>query len=277
MHFSVVVLSYNAQRSLGECLDKVLAALDAAGGRNEIFVVDNGSGDHSREIIEQFCTNRPDVIRAIYFENNTGTTVSRNTALRQAQGDYVLILDSDAYITATALLKLRDHLKENPDTGIAAPRLLYGNGNFQLSCDSFPTLLHKLKRFVFLKKMEQRAHPLQSVSVPTAVDYAISACWLLRANVLQTVGQFDENIFYSPEDVDYCLRVWEHGYRVTYVPDAEVIHDAQELSRGLRFSSFHWSHLAGLIYLFRKHRYFFGHSRLYRRLHRFDTSLRGTK
>src|SRR5690606_21095374 len=99
-------------------------------------------------------------------------------------------------------------------------------------------------------------------------DYAISAFWLFRRRLLDEVGYLDERIFYSPEDVDYCLRVWEAGYKVVYDPRVHAIHDAQEISRGFRMARFTWSHIGGLLYLFRKHRYMLGHRRLYRRIGR---------
>ena len=75
--------------------------------------------------------------------------------------------------------------------------------------------------------------------------------------VLNEVGLLDEKIFYSPEDVDYCIRVWKKGYTIDYFPDVKMIHDAQEISRGKAFkiNFFTLSHLKGLIYLFLKHRY----------------------
>jgi GT2 family glycosyltransferase len=270
MFISVIVLSYNSINPLTKCLTDLIAALDGFNDKSEIFVVDNGSQDGSVALIEKFQEKNRETIKPIFFETNTGTTYSRNAALKQAKGDYILVLDSDAYITKDAIEKLVNYLKANSKTGMAVPRLFYNSGNFQLSCDIFPTLIHKFKRFLFLKKMEEQPHELQSVDKPIDVDYAISACWMLSRAAVDKTGLFDEKIFYSPEDVDYCLRVWESGFKITYVPTAEVIHDAQELSRGFKLSKFHFSHLKGLFYLMNKHRYFWGLSNLYKRLNRFS-------
>ena len=269
MYISTVILSYNSEKSLDRCLDQLTAALLPFGTDNEVFVVDNGSVDDGISIINRYRERFPDIVKLISFEENTGTTFSRNAALRQSSGDYILVLDSDAYVHHDALRALIEYLDANPQTGIAVPRLFYDSGNFQLSCDVFPTLVHKLRRFLFLRKMEDRENDLQKTTVPVDVDYAISACWMIRQNAFLKTGLFDENIFYSPEDVDYCLRVWESGFRITYVPQAEVVHDAQELSRGFRLTKYHFSHLWGLFYLQRKHKYFWGLKRLYRRLGRF--------
>jgi len=268
--FSVVILSFNSSKPIKRCLDDLIEALAPFKSNNEIFVVENGSVDGSVELIKGYEEKYPELIKPIYFSENTGTTFSRNAALKKATGDYVLVLDSDAYITYDALNGLKEYLDNNDRVGMAVPRLTYGSGNFQLSCDVFPTLIHKLKRFLFLKKIEQQKHPLEVVEQPVEVDYAISACWLLKKKTVDDVGLMDEKIFYSPEDVDYCLRVWESGYKISYVPTTQVIHDAQELSRGFKLSKFHFSHLKGLFYLMSKHRYFWGLSGLYKRLNRFS-------
>jgi GT2 family glycosyltransferase len=269
MYISVVILSYNSAKSLPRCLDDLHKALTQIGRACEVFVVDNGSRDSSRDIIREQERRYEGALKPIYFEQNTGTTYSRNAALRKATGQYLLVLDSDAYVNADALRRLVEHLDANPRVGLAVPRLYYGSGRFQLSTDRFPTLAHKLKRFLFLKKMEQTRNPTAEATAPIDVDYAISACWLIRRDAFEATGLLDEKIFYSPEDVDYCLRVWAAGFRISYVPAAELVHDAQELSRGFRLSKFHFSHLKGVFYLQHKHRYYFGLRRLYRRLNRF--------
>ena len=228
--------------------------------------MDNGSNSECVELIERYREASPDVIKPILLPENTGTTYSRNRGLRESTGRYILILDSDAYIEAEALRGLMAFLDANPRTGIAAPKLLYESGNFQLSVDQFPTLLHKFARFLFLRKMESHSDGTETEA--RDVDYAISACWLIRRDAFEAAGYLDEKIFYSPEDVDYCLQTWEAGYRVTYVPSVSVVHAAQELSRGFRLSKFHFSHLGGLFYLFRKHRYFWSLKGLYRRIGR---------
>lgn len=269
MLISSVILSFNSAKTLDRCLDDLAVALSGFDEKSEIIVVENGSMDESSETIRRYQDKCGDMIKPIFFDQNTGTTYSRNAAMRQASGDFILVLDSDAYVTKEALDVLIHYLNTHQQTGLAVPRLAYGSGNFQLSCDEFPTLVRKMQRFLFLKQMEDKPHPLQLASEPVDVDYAISACWLIRKDAFRKVGLFDEKIFYSPEDVDYCMRVWENGFKVTYVPDARVIHDAQELSRGFKLSKFHFSHLKGLFYLFYKHRYFWGLRRLYNRVNRY--------
>jgi GT2 family glycosyltransferase len=266
MYLSIVILSFNSSRHIEKCLSHVFDSLKCLDKKAEVFVVDNGSSDGSLDIIDGFQKQFSEVLNVIKFESNTGTTYSRNAALKQVKGDFILVLDSDAYITADAISRLTLYLAQAPDVGMAVPRLFYGSGNYQISCDVFPTLWLKAKRFLFLKKMEEKGDALSLVDKPTEVDYAISACWMLSRRCFKSVGLLDEKIFYSPEDVDYCLRVWQAGLAINYLPSVSVVHDAQELSRGFKLSRFHFSHLKGLLYLMFKHKYFWGLSSLYKRL-----------
>ena len=79
---------------------------------------------------------------------------------------------------------------------------------------------------------------------------------------MRSVGKFDEKIFYSPADVDYCMRVWKAGYQILYTPSAVVVHDAQELSRSRIPNKFTFSHDLGLLHYFKKHRYWFSSARV---------------
>ena len=270
MYISVVILSFNAGRTLSRCLDSLIPVLQSYDEESEIFVVENGSTDMAPEILQQYTEQFPSLVKPIVFDKNTGTTYSRNAALKLASGKFILVLDSDAYVNKPAIDSLLAHLNQHPSVGLAAPKLTYASGNFQLSCDNFPTLLQKAKRFLFLKQMEAKNTDLSKIDQPFEVDYAISACWMLNRECVEKTGLFDENIFYSPEDVDYCVRVWKSGFKIVYVPHQSLIHDAQELSRGFKLSKFHFSHLGGLFYLFKKHKYFWTLKSLYRQMPRHD-------
>lgn len=281
MRISAVILSYNSARYLEPCIRSLAAALDAiptpktkakgkasTAPRDEIFVIENGSKDDSPAILRRLSEAYPGLLRVEYLDHNTGTTFSRNLALRQATGDYIAILDSDVEVPVGTLDALIARVDADHHVGIAAPRLMYPSGRLQMSTDVFPTLPRKLQRWFALRSIEQRAAASSPPTDAHEVDYAISAFWLMRRDVVQKVGLFDEKIFYSPEDVDFCLRVWEAGFSVVYDPAVHAVHDAQEISRGLPIKKVTFSHVKGLGYLFWKHQYVLGHDRLYRRIGR---------
>jgi len=256
MRLSVVILTWNSEQHIRNCLTSLFDSLDSEFDSYEIFVVDNGSRDQSRAIIENFREKYSRIIKPIYLDFNSGTTYSRNLAIKQATGDFIAILDSDVTIPPGVMECLLDALNEFSDIGMVVPKLIYANGDFQKSTDNFPTIITKFRRYFLLKKIEQDEGKL-SPSVNQRVDYAISAFWLLKKEVMEKVGLLDEKIFYAPEDVDYCLRIWRAGYKIVYVPSCVVVHDAQEISRGLRLNRAFWEHIKGLVYYFSKHRYFF--------------------
>lgn len=266
MDVSAVVLSFNSKRYIETCVRSLVQSYAECGLAGEIYVIENGSEDGSVEILKSLQAELGTMLQVIYLSGNTGTTRSRNMAMRQAAGRAIIVLDSDAYMNAHALGAMLAYQQLNPGAGLIAPKLIYPDGRFQLSVDVFPTVVRKLQRYFALRQLEKREPPAAS----GPVDYAISACWLLSRKAVEATGLLDERIFYSPEDVDYCIRLWKAGYQVHYFPEVSVVHDAQEISRpkGIGINKFTIRHAKGLLYLFVKHRYGLFLGGLYRRLGR---------
>jgi GT2 family glycosyltransferase len=258
MDLSVIILTWNSEPYLESCLNSLMSALAGRELAYEVLIVDNGSKDRTPELLRRFADNNPDRVTLLFMTSNLGTTVSRNQALSRARGTYLCIMDSDVEAGPEAFSLLIGMLQDNPTIGLTVPQIRYPTGNWQKSVDRFPTLAHKINRFFNLRMMESReGESLRQTTGIRDVEYAISAFWIFRRELLAKVGFLDEKIFYSPEDVDYCLRVWKAGYRVVYVPSAIVIHHTQEISRGWKLNRAKFSHLKGLLYLFAKHRYLF--------------------
>ncbi len=270
---SAIILTWNSEKYIKRCLDALGESIKNWGGEAEVFVVDNGSQDQTVKIIEESKKGFPSKIELVRLEKNLGTTVSRNRVLKKVTGDYILILDSDTEMRSDALRVLIEKMKEEKDIGILAPRLIYPDGSSQISCKRFPTAKTKLCKFLplgFLRRWAVKDESYgEEVYKKTSngsfdVDYCISACWLVRREAISDIGLLDERIFYSPEDVDYCLRMWLSGWRVAYCPVAEVVHHTQRVSYK-SFGAF-LSHLKGLAYYFMKHGYFLSRNKLYRRI-----------
>lgn len=253
MDLSIIIITFNSAHCIERCIQDAQHAMDANGLKGEICLFENGSVDGTGEIVrklEEVYQN----LKVIYASENKGTTVSRNAAMEKSTGQYLLVLDSDAFITPECLQGLYHFLQQHKDYGMVGPKLTYASGNFQLSYDDFPTMQRKFERLLFLKSIEKTPQPKTQQS---DVDYLISACWLFRREVYEQVGPLDENIFYAPEDVDYCIRIWKAGYKIGYLPTVEMVHDAQELSRSFKLNKFQFLHAKGLLYYFSKHHYFF--------------------
>lgn len=269
MDISAVVLSFNSKRYIETCIRDLMQSYQQAKLNGEVIVIDNGSLDGCVALLKALQREFGQALKVEYLPKNTGTTYSRNLALKQAKGDYLLVLDSDAYMNGEALAGMHNWLASQPEVGMVVPKLTYPDGRFQLSVDVFPTLTRKIQRFFSLKSMERSTDV--NTDQPQDVDYAISACWFFSRDAYKRVGLLDENIFYAPEDVDYCLRIWKAGLRIVYLPTFSVVHDAQEISRGFKINKFTLLHIKGLFYYFIKHRYMFSLQGLYRRIGRYSS------
>lgn len=256
IEYSFIILTFNSERYISQCLQSLNETADAINRAIEVFIVDNGSADQTRTIIERHIFNPLITFHFIKYADNTGTTFSRNQGLKKAVGNYIVVMDSDAYMNPETLLGMTNYLNEHPQCGMAVPLLTYPDGRFQLSTDQFPTFVRKVQRYFYLKEIEKAA---VEENTDRDVDYAISACWVMPKSVVDTVGLLDEKIFYAPEDVDYCIRIWLQGFSIRYLPQYKMVHDAQEISRanGFKINLFTLSHIKGLAYLYFKHRFLF--------------------
>lgn len=259
-----VVLSWNSQHYISNCLDAVLCCNSIT---PLVLVVDNGSTDETSAILQQYEADHSEII-CTFLPENFGTTISRNLALTNLPSDanYVCILDSDTVINDQALATMIQTLEQNPDIGIVGPTMMNSAGATQLSGRNLPSLGIKLRKAAPLKGLQDEGAQMEVPNTPVVQDmqdvpYLLSACWLMPVSTIDTVGFLDENIFYAPEDVDYCLRVWQAGLRVVRCWNAQIIHEYQRLSHKKLFSKTNKEHLKGLVYYFKKHHYLFDSSK----------------
>ncbi len=254
---SFVIIAWNSEKTIENCLRSIERCCERWKINYEIFVVDNGSTDSTLEIIRRISQSIP--VELIRLSKNLGTTITRNMALRKCTGEIICIMDSDAALLDGKLPDLADMLLYDRSIGILAPKLLFRDGAVQHSVRRFPSIIGKLSRIpAIVFKLQMPTHdayrdfPFDCIA---DVDYAISACWFIRRDMLDLVGYLDERIFYSPEDVDYCIRTWKKGKRVVYYPRFTVLHHVQQITHKKFFSRIALSHLLGLLYYFMKHRY----------------------
>jgi len=255
MAISFIIPTFNSEEHIGSCVRSIIDKCLEEKAVFEILVVDNGSSDKTRDILDSF----GDRIIKILLEKNCGTTYPRNLALKRAGGDIICFLDSDAVLKKGNLRHLCDRLVSTSDIGILAPKLVLSDGSTQRSAKKFPSVLHKffkLKKIFFGIEPKQNEHYKNlPVDKEVTVDSAISACWFFRKDLIETAGYLDEKIFYSPEDLDYCLRIWKTGKSVVYYPYLEVLHHTQRISH--RKKRILLSHIISTLYYFTKHKYLF--------------------
>lgn len=255
-----VILTWNSQIYIRDCLNSILKceSFDPC-----VFVVDNGSTDRTPQILHCFEENYDNLICA-FLPLNFGTTVSRNLVLANipAECEYVCVLDSDTIINEQAIMAMIALLIEDPSIGLVGPTMINSAGEEQFSGRSLPNLGIKLRKAFPAKSVQAEGARLEIPDTPRIgntqdVPYLISACWFMPRATLEAVGLLDENIFYAPEDVDYCVRVAQAGLRVVRCWNAQIVHEYQRISHKKLFSKTNVEHVKGLVYYFKKHGYLF--------------------
>lgn len=257
---AVVIIAWNSGCFLDACLSSVLS-LECR--QLDVWVVENGSRDNTGEILRRYA-ERHDNCHPIWEMENLGTTQSRNKALRQIDSDtdYVVVLDSDTVVNQDAFEAMAKTLSDDGSIGVVGPTMMTTGGEEQLSGRNLPTLSLKIAKACpfgnFAKKASDSEVPKNDVvNGIQDVGYLLAACWMMTKSTLDTVGLLDEKIFYSPEDVDWCVRCHISGLRVVRCYDARITHEYQRLSHKKLISKTNLEHTKGLLYYFKKYKSFF--------------------
>ena len=257
-----VILTWNSEKVIGNCLESIAKLKDY---EVKVVVVDNGSTDETLIIIENhkqlFCDEKH--LELLSLNCNMGTTKSRNMGIKKMHDrDYICILDSDTVINQDAIDHMIDVLEIDARNGIVGPKMETSEGVLQNSGRHIPTIKEKIYKVLPFKSAQNKANHMERYDdikgdVVRPVGYLMSACWLIKQEVIEDVGLLDENIFYAPEDVEYCIRVWRSNFRVLYDNNSSIIHEWQRLSRKKLISKHNYEHIKGLLYMYRKHKFLF--------------------
>ena len=204
-------------------LDAVAREAAALPFATETLVVDNASQDGSAEAARA----HPAVDEVIALERRRGKGENDSALLQRARGRYALLLNEDSELLPGATAALHAALEAHPQAGAAGARLLRPDGGQQPSAWRFPTV-----RTALAAAALQHARNVQSTGEATReVDWAQSAAMLVRRAAAEQIGWFDPRFFVYSDEVDFCRRLQDAGWRVLYVPSAAAIHHEQ-LSTG---------------------------------------------
>jgi len=223
---SIVIVNYKVPF----CLIEALRSLRLAEyyDRSEVIIVDNASGDNSREIVtEQF-----QEVQWIQLKTNIGFGKACNIGAETARGQYLLLLNPDTVVSSNTLVSAVEFMEAHPKAGLMGPKILNPDGTLQLSCRrSIPTpsvafyyfaglsyLFPKSKRF-------GRYHLTYMDENETAqVDVISGSFMFIRRAIFDIIGGFDKRFFMYGEDIDLCYRVRQTGYEVWYYPPVKIVH-----------------------------------------------------
>jgi N-acetylglucosaminyl-diphospho-decaprenol L-rhamnosyltransferase len=222
---SVVIVGWNVRELLERALASIYASIDES-EPPEVIVVDNASTDGTPAMVEAAFPQ----VRLIANTVNRGFTGANNQGIAASSAQHVLLLNPDTEVIDNALGDLQAYLERHPQVGLVAPRLLNADGTTQSSRRRFPTLPILFMESTWLewllpKRMLQQYYMLDSSDLQEQeVGWVTGAAMLVRRSVIEQVGMLDEAFFMYSEELDWCRRMRDAGWRVVYTPSAEVIH-----------------------------------------------------
>jgi len=223
---SIIVVSYNTEAILKNALDRVYqqTGLDDF----EVIVVDNASSDDSCNMVEREFPQ----VKLIRHHSNDGFAAGNNIGIQEAKGDYILLLDSDAYVFDDTLQLTVEYMETNPAVGIMGAQLVCEDGSPQPSARSFPTPWQKFRVMTGLDARNPSYETyydyykaeMREIPEPRKVGWVPGTYFMIRREVLDQIGLLDEMFFMYFEEVDYCLRATNAGWDIVFNPAITVIH-----------------------------------------------------
>jgi GT2 family glycosyltransferase len=222
---SIIIVNWNTRQLLADCINDVKSYTHDL--TYEIIVVDNASSDGSQEMVR---ATFPDV-HLIANNENVGFARANNQAIRCSRGRYVLLLNSDAFVRDQTIAQTVAFMDAHPAAGMVGCKLRYADGRLQPSCTTFPTLFTELLIATQLERLFPKSRLFGAYRMTywdfndiREVDVIMGAYMLVRATAIEQLGMLDESYFMYSEEVDWCYRFKQNGWKVYFYPYVETIH-----------------------------------------------------
>ncbi len=223
MKISVIIVSWNVRDLLKKCLESIFLFSKEDGF--EVIVVDNASSDGTGEMVQKYFS------KVLFIQNsqNLGFAKANNLGIKAAKGDYILLLNPDTLFLEDSVSKIIQKMESDEVIGVLGCKIVSPDGTEQKSVRKFPKITDILCLFLKLHKffpsvLDDYLEKDFDYSKEKEVDQVMGAFFLIRRKVLDKIGLLDENYFIWFEEVDFCLRVWQAGWKVLFFPSTSVIH-----------------------------------------------------
>ena len=224
MTFSFIIVNWNVRELLEKCL---LSIEKFSSHFNfEIIVVDNASMDGSVAMMRE----RFSQINLIANTKNLGFAAGVNQGIKQARGEYVILLNPDVEIKESTLENLLEEFKNCADSGIVGGKIKNEDESIQPSVRAFPDVLSqvlislKLKHIFNSRAIGRYLTQNFDYEKRQEVDQVMGAFFAIRRKVIKQIGLMDERFFLWFEEVDFCKRARNAGWKIIYTPKSEVLH-----------------------------------------------------
>jgi GT2 family glycosyltransferase len=225
MDASIIIVSWNTRRILLKCLESLAQCQIKC--RTEVIVVDNGSEDGSQGAVRRRFPNA----KLIENRANLGFAKANNIGIKEATGKYLCLINSDVKVREECIDRLVRYMDANAGIGMVGPKILNPDLTVQDSCRRFPSLWTNLVVAVGLDKLFPKSRVFYgehmlffSHDKVLDLDYIAGCFMLVRRETIDQIGLMDERFFIYQEEVDWCKRFWEGGWRISFFPGAEAIH-----------------------------------------------------
>ena len=223
---SVIIVNYNTKDDLRNCLASIYASSQVT--KFEIWVVDNHSTDGSSAMVREMFPQ----VNLIPSTENLGFAKANNLVLREACPDFVLLLNPDTIVSDYAFDETIDFLKRRPDVGMVTCKLVRADGTLDLACRrSLPSPLIGLWRAIGLANLFPKSHVFARYNLTyldeseaNEVEAINGAFMMTRMPAISEIGLLDERFFMYGEDLDWCCRFREKGWKIYYLPAPTVVH-----------------------------------------------------
>ncbi|WP_405267471.1 glycosyltransferase family 2 protein [Methanobrevibacter sp.] len=191
----------------------------------EVLVVDNASSDDSLAKLQEYFNDK---VKFIASAENNGFAAGNNQALRIAEGEYVLLLNSDTIVWENTLEDIYSYMEKHRDVGACGCRVLLENGDLDKACKrSFPNVKNSFFRLFHIPtKSKDNDYNLDNLTDDEIyeIDCLTGAFMFMRAEALDQVGFLDETFFMYGEDIDLCYRIKEGGWKIVYYGKSKITH-----------------------------------------------------
>lgn len=223
---SVVLVHYKTPGLLRQCIESIYKASPRASF--EIIVVDNNSMDSTPQWIDD---DFPEVV-LIANKDNRGFPKAVNQGVKKATGSYILLLNPDITVLEDSMDELFEYMEKRTDVGLVGPKLINPNGSLQKSCfKHYPNTRIILYRRTFLGNFNGSQKVLKEFTMDDwdhsdekEVAWILGSSMFVRRKAIEDIGLMDERFFMYMEDVDWCRRLWQSGWKVVYYPHVKMVH-----------------------------------------------------